>query len=285
MQEELKNKIIENKQEDKKVRILTKKDVTKTYLRWWWTAELSNSFERMQALAVCTSFSPALEKLYKDKEELREALKRHLQFFNTQAIWGGVIHGTVLAMEEEKAVEGKIPGEVISGIKNGLMGPLAGIGDTLDFGTFQTIFLALGASFAAQGNIFGAFFPILFSILLFTEGYYLFHLGYSLGKDSVKKILSGGIVNKVIDGASILGMFMMGALSGSIVKLSTPLAFNVGGKPIVVQDTLNLIAPGLLPLAAVFFVYWGMKYKKWTITKLLVILIVVALVGALVGIF
>lgn len=270
---------------EKKNKILTKKDVTRTYLRWWWTAELSNSFERMQALAVCASFAPALEKLYKNKEDFKDALKRHLQFFNTQAVWGGLIHGTVLAMEEEKATEGKVPGEVISGIKNGLMGPLAGIGDTLDFGTFQTIFLALGASFAAQGSAIGAFFPIMFTILLFVEGYYLFHLGYSVGRESIKKILSGGIVNKIIDGASILGMFMMGALSSSIVKLSTPLAFNAGGKKIAVQDTINMIAPGLLPLGAVFFIYWGMKYKKWTITKLLIILVIASLVGAFLGIF
>ncbi|MCJ0406506.1 PTS system mannose/fructose/sorbose family transporter subunit IID [Clostridioides difficile] len=286
--QEIKNKEVKNGQgptEVNKTRVLTKKDVTKTYLRWWWTAELSNSFERMQALAVCASFTPALEKLYKRKEDLVDALKRHLQFFNTQAIWGGLIHGTVLAMEEEKATEGKIPGEVISGVKNGLMGPLAGIGDTLDFGTFQTIFLALGASFGAEGSVIGTFFPIMFSILLFCEGYYLFHLGYSLGRDSIKKILSGGIVNKIIDGASILGMFMMGALSATTVKLSTPLSFDIGGKAIVVQDTLNMIAPGLLPLGVVFFVYWGMKYKKWTITKLLVILVVLALVGSFIGIF
>lgn len=275
----------ENINEAKEERLLTKKDVTKTYIRWWWCAEISNSFERMQALAVCASFGPALKKMYKNKEDLVDALKRHLQFFNSQAVWGGLIHGTALAMEEEKAEKGQMPGEVISGVKNGLMGPLAGIGDTLDFGTFQTIFLALGASFGAQGSVIGAFLPVLFSILLFCEGYYLFHLGYSVGRDSIKKILSGGIVNKIIDGASILGMFMMGALSATTVKLSTPLAFDIGGKEVVVQDTLNMIAPGLLPLGLVFFVYWGMKYKKWTITKLLVILVMAALVGAFFGIF
>ena len=78
---------------------------------------------------------------------------------------------------------------------------------------------------------------------------------------------------------------MMGALSATTVKLSTPLSFDIGGKAIVVQDTLNMIAPGLLPLGVVFFVYWGMKYKKWTITKLLVILVVAALVGSFIGIF
>lgn len=277
--EELKNK------EVKKERLLSKKDVTKTYLRWWWTAEISNSFERMQAVAVCASFAPVLQKLYKKKEDLSKALKRHLQFFNTQGIWGGMIHGTVLAMEEEKAMGEEVPDEVIGGIKTGLMGPLAGIGDTLDWGTFQTIFLALGISFASEGSAIGAFLPIIFCALVFIEGYYLFHLGYRLGRESIRKILSGGVVNKIIDGASILGMFMMGSLSATVVKLSTPLSFDIGGKAVVVQETLDTIAPGLLPLAAVFFVYWGMKYKKWTVTKLLIMLVIAALVGALIGIF
>ena len=276
---------VNNTNIEKKDKLLTKKDIKKTYLRWWWTCEISNSFERMQAVAVCASFAPVLEKLYKKKEDLSDALKRHLKFFNTQGIWGGMIHGTVLAMEEERAMGENIPDEVIVGIKTGLMGPLAGIGDTLDWGTFQTIFLALGISFASEGSAIGALLPIIFSILTFMEGYYFFNLGYSLGKDSIKKILSGGIVNKIIDGASILGMIMLGALSATVVKLSTPLEFDIGGKTISIQQTLDQIAPGLLPLGAVFLVYWAMKYKKISINKILWILIAVSLLGALIGIF
>lgn len=130
--------------EDKKQeKILNKKDITKAYIRWWWTAEISNSFERMQAVAVCATMGPILQKLYKNKEDLVAALKRHLIFFNSQAIWGGLIHGTAIAMEEEKAMGQEIPDEVITGIKTGLMGPLAGIGDTLDWGTMQTLFTAI----------------------------------------------------------------------------------------------------------------------------------------------
>lgn len=271
-------------EENKTKKLLTKKDIRGVFFRWWWTAELSNSFERMQALAVCASFAPALKKIYKTDEELNEALHRHLGFFNTQANWGCLIHGTVLAMEEQKALGEEIPGEMITSVKSGLMGPLAGIGDTLDFGTIQPILFALGASFAKDGNIIGAFFPIAFALLTFFEAYFLFDFGYSLGKDSIKKVLSGGIINKIIDCASILGMFMMGALSANIVKLQTPLQWAFGEKTIVLQDTLNAIAPGILPLLAVFFVYWGIKYKKWTITKLLVVLIIISIVGAFLGI-
>ncbi|WP_300341598.1 PTS system mannose/fructose/sorbose family transporter subunit IID [Fusobacterium sp.] len=272
--------------EDKKQeKILNKKDITKAYIRWWWTAEVSNSFERMQAVAVCATMGPVLQKLYKNKEDLVAALKRHLIFFNSQAIWGGLIHGTAIAMEEEKAMGQEIPDEVITGIKTGLMGPLAGIGDTLDWGTMQTLFTAIAISFGATGSIVAPIFPCILGIWLFVEGLYLFRFGYSLGRESIRHILSGGIVKKLIDGASILGLFMMGSLSAMVVKLNTTIKFDVSGKDFIVQDVLDKIAPGLLPLGAIFLVYWMMKYKKMSITKVLCILVVLSIVGAVIRVF
>lgn len=272
--------------EDKKQeKILNKKDITKAYIRWWWTAEISNSFERMQAVAVCATMGPILQKLYKNKEDLVAALKRHLIFFNSQAIWGGLIHGTAIAMEEEKAMGQEIPDEVITGIKTGLMGPLAGIGDTLDWGTMQTLFTEIAISFGATGSIVAPIFPCILGIWLFVEGLYLFRFGYSLGRESIRHILSGGIVKKLIDGASILGLFMMGSLSAMVVKLNTTIKFDVSGKDFIVQDVLDKIAPGLLPLGAIFLVYWMMKYKKMSITKVLCILVVLSIVGAVIKVF
>lgn len=272
--------------EDKKhEKILNNKDITKAYIRWWWTAEVSNSFERMQAVAVCATMGPVLQKLYKNKEDLVAALKRHLIFFNSQAIWGGLIHGTAIAMEEEKAMGQEIPDEVITGIKTGLMGPLAGIGDTLDWGTMQTLFTAIAISFGATGSIIAPIFPCILGVWLFVEGLYLFKFGYSLGRESIRHILSGGIVKKLIDGASILGLFMMGSLSAMVVKLNTTIKFDVSGKDFIVQDVLDKIAPGLLPLGAIFLVYWMMKYKKMSITKVLCILVVLSIVGAVIRVF
>lgn len=269
---------------DKK-RILTKKDVNSVYWRWILLAEVSNSFERMQALAFATAFAPALRKLYKNKEDFIGALKRHLVFFNTEAIWGALIHGAVLAMEEEKSQNNSIPDEAIIGIKTGLMGPLAGIGDTLDFATIQTIFSAIAITFAIQGSSFAVVFPTIFAIFMLIEGYFLFNFGYKLGKDSIRQILGGGIVNKLIDGASILGIFMMGALSASYVKLQTPIEFAFGEKSFKIQEILDKIAPGLLPLGVIFLVYYLMKYKKMKMSIILWVLIGVSLVGSLLKIF
>ncbi len=269
----------------KQEKILNKKDITKAYIRWWWTAEISNSFERMQAVAVCATMGPILQKLYKNKEDLVAALKRHLIFFNSQAIWGGLIHGTTIAMEEEKAMGQEIPDEVITGIKTGLMGPLAGIGDTLDWGTMQTLFTAIAISFGATGSIIAPIFPCILGIWLFIEGLYLFRFGYSLGRESIKHILSGGIVKKLIDGASILGLFMMGSLSAMVVKLNTTIKFDISGKDFIVQDILDKIAPGLLPLGVIFLVYYMMKYKKMSITKVLSILVILSILGAVIRVF
>lgn len=265
--------------------LLTQSDVTKTFLRWWWTAELSNSFERMQALAVGASFAPVLRKLYPDDEEFKAALKRHLGFFNTQAIWGCLIHGSVLAIEEERAQGREIPAEVITDFKTGLMGPIAGIGDAIDGGTFLALFSALGASFAAEGNIIGAFFIVMWCAINFCEGMFFFRYGYSLGRESITKVLRGGLIKNIIKAGSILGLFMMGALSAAMVNLQTIVQLDIGGKVIKLQETLDKIAPGLLPLALVFLIYWLMKGKKWSASKILWVLIAACFAVSIVGLF
>lgn len=55
---------------------------------------------------------------------------------------------------------------------------------------------------------------------------------------------------------SVLGLFMMGILAGNYVKVSSTLQFKLSGREFVVQDILDQIVPGLLPLAVVMGVYW-----------------------------
>lgn len=264
---------------------LTKSDITKTYVRWWWTAEISNSFERLQSLAYCASIAPVLEKLYgKGTQELKDALQRHLIFFNTQAIWGGLIMGSTVAMEEQKSLGVDIPDETITSFKTGLMGPLAGIGDSLDFGTIQTIFYSLAASFALQGHLFGALFIVAFSVLHFFLGLWFTHTGYAQGKKSIMDILRSGRITSMIQTASILGMFMMGALSANMVKLTTLLEFELGGSVTNIQETLDGIIPGILPLTVVLLVYWALKKDRFTLGQLMIILTVFCLLGSFLGI-
>jgi D-glucosaminate-specific PTS system IID component len=265
---------------------ITKKDLTKTYWLWYWISEICLSFERLQALAFCTCLIPILKKLYPDKEDLSAALKRHLNFFNTEGIWGCCIHSIVIAMEEQKANGEEIPDEAINGLKTALMGPLAGIGDTIDWATLKPLIYGFAATVAMTGNGAGALITLIFTIITAILGYYIWHWGYKFGTESISKVLQSGLINEVIIGTSIMGLFMMGALSANFVKLTTPVVMQLGsGKPIPIQGIFDGIAPGLLPLAVTFSIYLYMSKKGLNVTKIVVFILIACLVGSFMGIF
>ena len=251
---------VEADKEGKK--LLTKKDVNNLAWRWNVYCEMSNSFARLQSLAFCAAFIPVLKKLYgHDQEEFSAALTRHLMFFNTEGIWGSVVHGIVIAMEEQRALGAPIPIEAITGIKAGLMGPFAGIGDTIDWSTLKPLFTMLVLPLAENGSILA---PILYFILLggvtYTESYIFVNTGYKMGTEAALSILEGGSIQKFISCASVLGLFMMGGLSASMVSVYTTAQIPTGGEPMSIQsDILDAVAPGLLTLAAVLLVY---KYLR-----------------------
>lgn len=43
------------------------------------------NYERMQALGYCYAMIPAIKRLYKGEDQ-KQALKRHLEFFNTHPV-------------------------------------------------------------------------------------------------------------------------------------------------------------------------------------------------------
>lgn len=267
---------------------LSSRELFRTYLRLYITNEMSNSYERLQALNFCITVAPHLKKWYGDrKEEYIEALQRHLQFYNTESTIGSVICGIVLSMEEKKAKGENIPAEAITGIKTGLMGPMAGIGDSLVRSTLKSTILAIACTMALAGNVIGAFIPMIYPVIMIIIGYYMLKLGYDVGRDAVTKILRSGMFSKVIYATSILGMFMMGALSSSYVKLKTPLSFQMenAANPVVIQDILDGILPGILPLAAVFGIYFYLSKGGQKYSALVWVLLAVSILGSVFGIF
>lgn len=271
---------------DDRPEILTKRDIFRAWLTWTIAMTWSTSSERLQALGFCGVLSPILEKFYKTKESLSAALKRHLVFFNTQGNWGAFIPGATIALEESRANGADVPDEAIVGLKTGLMGPLAGIGDTLDWVTLGPILIAMFLPMAMEGSVIGALMPlILFTIPTTFVSYTAWHMGYSKGKESFGQLLESGKISNLITGSSVLGLFMMGAISASLVKVSTPLSLTFSEQTFAIQDIFNKIFPGLLPLLAVVGVYLylekaGPKYVR-VILALLVIGIVLGALGIL----
>ena len=267
---------------------LSKKDVVKSFWRWTFFSHANYNYERLAGTGFCHAMAPIIEKLYKDNpEEYKAAVQRHIEFYNTEPHFGGVINGMVIAMEAERANGAPISDEAINGIKTGLMGPFAGIGDTLWQGTLTPILLSIGISLASSGSLAG---PLVYAVLMMgimlSIAYYVWMTGYKLGKEGLQRILESNLIKKVITGASALGAIVMGALTAGFVSVSTPLMINIQGACMSVQtDILDKLFRGLLPLALTLGTLYLLKNKKVKATKVMALLIVVAAVGAIIGIF
>ena len=197
---------------------------------WWRHQFLQGSwnYERMQNGGWCYAMIPAIKALYKDKDEQAAALKRHLEFYNTQPFVSAPIIGVTLALEEERANGVEVEDQAIQGVKVGMMGPLAGVGDPVFWFTIRSILGALGASMAMGGSIVG---PLLFfvawNLIRMAFLWYTQEFGYSVGT-TIAKDLSGGLLGKITEGASILGMFIIGALVQRWVSISfTPVVSRI----------------------------------------------------------
>lgn len=198
---------------------LTKKDRISVWLRSFFL-QGSWNYERMQNGGWAFAMIPAIKRLYKTKEEQAAALKRHLEFFNTHPYVASPILGVTLVLEEERANGVEVEDATIQGVKVGMMGPLAGIGDPVFWFTVRPILGALAASLAMNGSIIG---PIIFffawNIIRMAFMWYTQELGYKAGS-RITDDLSGGLLQDITKGASILGMFILGSLVNRWVSVS-----------------------------------------------------------------
>ena len=273
---------------------------------WWRSQFLQGSwnYERMQNLGWAYSLIPAIKKLYTKKEDQAAALERHLEFFNTHPYVAAPIMGVTLALEEERANGVEIDDAAIQGVKIGMMGPLAGIGDPVFWFTVRPILGALGASLAASGNLVG---PLLFffgwTAIRMAFLWYTQEFGYKAGSE-ITKDMSGGILKDITKGASILGMFILAVLVQRWVSIN--FTINLPGKqlsegayinfpegpvtgaelkgilgqalsgmsldrvqPQTLQGQLDSLIPGLMGLLLTFLCMWLLKKKVSPITIIL----------------
>jgi PTS system mannose-specific IID component len=295
---------------------LTKKD----RISVWWRSQFiqgSWNYERMQNGGWAYTLIPAIKKLYKTKEDRAAALKRHLEFFNTHPYVASPVVGVTLALEEDRANGLPIDDVTIQGVKVGMMGPLAGVGDPVFWFTARPILGALAGSLAMSGNIMG---PIIFffvwNIMRMSFTWYTQEFGYKTGA-RITDDVSGGLLQDITKGASILGMFILGSLVNrwvsvkfvptvSSVKLANgafidwskipagakgiqqALIQQSGGlsltssKVTTLQNNLDSLIPGLAGLALTFFCMWLLK-KKVNPIIIILGLFVVGIVFHLIG--
>lgn len=278
----------ETRNEVKLEKRITNKDLMKVWWRWVFFQEASVSYERLQAPGFFYAISPVLVKLYGDNpEELTAACKRHMQFYNSEPYCGLAIHGITLALEEERANGAPISDEAINSLKTGLMGPLAGLGDSVRAGTIAPIVTAFCISIGQTGNLIAPFLleGILVAIV-WPFAIWLLKKSYHTGKEGIQEIFSSGKLNWITTMTSTLGGITLGALAASYVTLTSPLEFVLGkGSKIALQaDVLDVILKNILPLSMVLLSVYLLN-KKVSAVKIILILAAVCALGVLIGIF
>lgn len=270
---------------EKKV-VLRKKDLLKSFMIWELTSEMCLSYERLMSLGFCHAMLPILKRLYpNDKEKLADGMTRHMAFFNTENQWGALIPGMVASMEEEKANGADYSDETINGLKVGLMGPLAGIGDTVTQGLVKTILLAIAVSMGLSGNIFGPImFFVLYTAYILGVGYFMYFNGYKLGRSAFSKISDTAIIRRLTDCMCVLGLTVAGAMVASYVGIATGAVFTFGETVVELQAVLDEIMPGLLSVGTVFAIY-GLLRKNISVIKIMLGLVLIGLAGSFIGFF
>lgn len=244
-------------------KLLTKKDLTTTWLRWICWAQRCYNYERLMGLGFCQAIANVIVKLFPGKEERAEALTRHMAFYNTENNWGAMILGATCAMEEDRAMGKPVEPEMIDSMKSALMGPLAGIGDSITQSIVKVILLGICIEMAAAGNLLGPMlFIVGFTAYCLIVSYFTFFSGYKMGRSAVTMLLSSDIARSITGALKIVSMMVIGAMAAANIRANVIVSGNFGGSTVVLQDVLNSILPKMLPLAVLLFCTWLLKKKQ-----------------------
>lgn len=243
------------------------------WLRWVMFLHASYNYERLQGLGFAHAMKPVIDHLYRTAAERAAALQRHVVFFNSEPQLGALVPAAVIAMEEQRAAGADISDEAINSVKSGLMGPLAGVGDSLIQGLVTPLFLSLGISLAQQGNLAGPLlYTVLISVLILGSGYLFWSLGYRWGREAVSRVLSSGWVRLLSEGAAIVGMMTLGGLMPTVVRFSLSASIRVGEAVLSLQkDLFDPMLRQVLPLALTLFVWWLLHKRVRSIVVVVVL--------------
>ena len=270
------------------VKKVSKSALNKCFWYWAFFAHACYNYERLQGTGFLHSMCPIIDDLY-DKDDVQGrsyAMTRHAAFFNTEPRVGTAIIGLAAAMEERIASGEEELAETVTSVKTGLMGPLAGIGDTLMQAILSPLLLSIAIGIAEDGNVFG---PILYFISFIVIAIVLhrifFNIGYNQGDEGIAQLLESGAINKVITGAGVMGCTVMGALAANYVSLNANLVVPfTTGEFNLQTNFFDAIMPKMLPLALTLVVWYFMDKKGVSSTKMLVILVVAGAVLGAIGI-
>lgn len=290
---------------------VSKKSLNSSFWRWFYGNLTCFSHEHMQTFGYMWSMLPIIQELYETKDEQAEKLQTYYPFFNTEPQIGSIIVGITAGLEEARANGAEeIDDEMINGIRAGLMGPLAGIGDSLIVGTYIPVLLGIALGLAEGGSIIGPlFYIVVWNVTSIFFQKWIYNKGYELGGSAVEVIV-GEQATALRESVIVMGQVIVGAMAGTWVSITTAIQLTNskqlsdvkelvidGSKvvekvtqqyvdsPVLLQEKLDGAFPGVLTLLFVLGCWWLMAKKGISPIKIMLLMVVVALVGVLVGFF
>lgn len=259
---------------------ITKKDLNRISWRYILGSQLNWNYERMMSSGYLYGILPVLKKLYgHDEAQMQDMMRVHNQFFNTNAIFGNLIMGIDVAIEEQDGYKSK---DTVAALKTALMGSLAGVGDSLFHVIWGTIFGSIAGTLAQSGSIIGCVIWIIANVALLFGRAALLPLGYNQGVKLVTTLKNQ--LSAFTNAVTVLGVTVIGALIPSVVKASVPFVYKHDGVELVLQDTLDSIMPAMVPVLLVALTYWMLGQKKLNSTRVILIILVLSIVLSAFGI-
>lgn len=271
---------------------LNKRDINRSFNRWWYANEIPNNLDYLLGPSLLYALMPTLRKLYTNDDDLRDAYFRHLSYFNTQAIWGGgTLTGIVTHLEEAhfdqsnrdlNDCEVEVNDSFISMTKTGLMGVLAGVGDAVDSGCVQYIFITMGLPFAFEGNWIGALYPwIAFLLSTYSYGYYFALLGYIKGRMAAVDLVSSKRFQMITEVLSTLGLILLGTIAAQYIQLNINAGFYLFEN---LSNFLINLVEGLLSLSLILIVYYYLSKKGLDLLKGMIFITIIICILMVFGI-
>lgn len=267
---------------------VSKKALNKSFWNWYYGHLTCFSQEHMQTFGYLCAMLPIVEDLYDTKEEQAAALETYKAFFNTEPQLGSVIVGVTVGLEEARANNEGVDGDTINGLRAGLMGPIAGIGDSLVVGVLIPLLLGIALGLSTGGSPVGAIFYIVAWNLIITFGMrLLYYKGYELGGKAVE-FLTGEKSKALRESIMMLGSMVIGAVAATWVTVNTVFQMTnpeTGEVFLNLNDQINSVLPKGLTAIFVIFCWYLIAKKKMSPLKVMLLLVVIAFVGVLIGFF
>jgi PTS system mannose-specific IID component len=269
---------------------LTKDEKKMLRSMFWrsWTINASRTgATQYHGLGVIYTLLPVINKVYKTKEDKANAAVRHTSWFNATMHISNFIMGLVAAMEKKNAEDPEFDETSITAVKASLMGPISGVGDAFFWGILRVIAAGIGISMGAKGSILGAIvFLAIYNIVAFMIHYYALYAGYTLGTSFIERLFNSGGLKIITKASSLVGLLMIGSMTASNVKFNTILSIPVSGadEPIMIQQYLDELFKGIVPLVITLISFWLLKYKKVNVNIVMFGLMFLGIILGLMGI-